>query len=230
MLAYNISQNPDFAVLDVQLQPGQRLFAEPASMVAMDTSIKLRSSMRGGLMRSVRRLLGGESLVLNTFSAPQQAGSVSLAPGPLGDIVHYPMQHQPLYLQRGAFLAHSEGVEISSQWDGARGFFSGQGLFLLKATGVGDLFFNTYGALMHVDVQGTYYVDTGYVVAFEHTLNHRVTVLPGASLGGKVASFFFGGERLVCRFEGYGKVWIQTRATPPFLSWLYPYRRVQKRS
>jgi uncharacterized protein (AIM24 family) len=48
-------------------------------------------------------------------------------------------------LQRGAYLANSEGVEITSKWQGMRGFFSGEGLILLKAHGNGDIFFNSYG-------------------------------------------------------------------------------------
>jgi uncharacterized protein (AIM24 family) len=33
---------------------------------------------------------------------------------------------------------------------------------------------------------------------------------------------FFGGEGLVCEFEGQGSVWLQTRSTDAFLSWLIP--------
>ena len=67
-------------------------------------------------------------------------------------------------------------------------------------------------------------VDTGYIVAFEESLQYRVTVLPGLRKAGKLKSFFFGGEGLVCQFTGTGRVWIQTRQVSSFLSWVHPYR------
>ena len=113
---------------------------------------------------------------------------------------------------------------MSGSWQGAKGFFTGEGLVLLKATGTGDVFFNTYGGILEVDVTDDYYVDTGYIVAFEETLQYKVTVLPGLKIGGKLKSFFFGGEGLVCKFSGQGKVWVQTRCLNPFLTWVYPFR------
>ena len=63
---------------------------------------------------------------------------------------------------------------------------------------------------MPIDVAGEFIVDTGYIVAFEDTLQYRVTVLPGLRSRGKLKSFFFGGEGLVCQFSGQGRVWVQT--------------------
>ena len=133
-------------------------------------------------------------------------------------------------LQRGAYLANSEGVEITSQWQGMRGFFSGEGLILLKVHGRGDLFFNSYGAIIELDVQDEVFVDTGYIVAFESTLNYNVTTLPGARPGTNWKSLFLGGEGLVCRFTGRGKVWIQTRQIGTYLSWVNPFRPVKSKN
>ena len=65
-------------------------------------------------------------------------------------------------------------------------------------------------------MKSDFIVDTGYIVAFEDTLEYRVSVLPGLRAGSKIKSFLFGGEGLVCRFSGQGKVWIQTRYVHPF--------------
>ncbi len=221
---FDILQRPDFALLRARLAQGQRLFAEPRAMASMDPSITLRAGMRGGLLAGVGRMLAGESLIVNTFSTERGAGEVLLAPGPAGDIVHYRLRGGSFFLQRGGYLAHGEGVELSAKWQGARGFFSGQGLVLLHAQGTGDLFFNAYGAVLELSVRGDYLVDTGYVVGFEDTLDYRVSTLPGLAVGGRAKSFFFGGEGLVVRFSGEGKVWVQTRTVNPFLSWVYPFR------
>lgn len=43
-------------------------------------------------------------------------------------------------------------------------------------------------------------------------------------LGGYKSLFFSPGEGLVCRFQGRGTLWIQTRRIPAFAAWVYPYR------
>lgn len=223
-LQFDISHRPDFALLSVQLVAEQQLFSEASAMATMDSHIELKAGLRGGLKRSLGRAFGGESFVISRYRAVGAPGEVTLAPGPPGDIVHYPLRGQRLLLQRGAFLAHSEGIEVTGSWQGARGFFSGEGLVLLQASGHGDLFFNSYGAILPMDVTDDFYVDTGYVVAFEDTLRYQVTTLPGLGIGSRVKSFLFGGEGLVCRFSGQGRVWVQTRTINPFLGWVYPYR------
>lgn len=168
-------------------------------------------------------MFGGESLIVNTFTAEGGPGEVLFAPGHLGDTQHYRLTGGSLFLQRGAYMANSEGVEVTGSWQGAKGFFSGEGLVLLKASGTGDVFFNSYGAILEVDVVGDYLVDTGFIVAFEDTLQYNVGVLPGLR-GGGFKRLFFSGEGLVCRFSGEGKVWIQTRYVSPFLSWVHQFR------
>jgi uncharacterized protein (TIGR00266 family) len=227
---FEITERPDFALLAVRLKQGEQIFAETSAMVTMDPSVKLKAGFKGGFGKTVGRALGGESLIINTFTAADGPGEVTFAPGAVGDTMHYRMSGNTLLLQRGSFVAHGAGVEVTGSWQGARGFFSGEGLVLLKATGEGDLFFNTYGACLQVDVEDEYFVDTGYIVAFEDTLSYNVTVLPGLSTGQKIKSFFFGGEGLVCRFTGQGRVWVQTRAVNPFLNWINPFRSVQRSS
>jgi len=217
-------------MLTVQLQPGQTICAEPSAMASMDPNIRLKSGLKGGVLRSIGRAFGGESLVINTFSTDQQPGEVVFAPGPMGDMQHYRLEGNRLMLQRGAFVAHGEGVEIDGKWQGFKGFFSGEGMVLLQARGTGDVFFNTYGGILEIDVREGYYVDTSYIVAFEDTLDYQVTTLPGLSLGSRVKSFFCGGEGLVCRFAGQGRLWIQTRTLPPFVNFVHPFRPVKKQN
>jgi uncharacterized protein (TIGR00266 family) len=211
-------------MLTVSLPEGKQIFAEPSAMMTMTSGVDLKAGFKGGLGKTLGRALGGESLIINTFTAKTGPGEVAFAPGSAGDIVHYSLEGRSLLLQRGSFLAYSEGVDLTGKWQGAKGFFSGEGLVLLKASGNGDIFFNSYGAILSIDVTDEYFVDTGYVVAFEESLDYKVTVLPGLRSGGKLKSFFFGGEGFVCRFAGQGRVWIQTRHVHSFLSWVNPFR------
>jgi uncharacterized protein (TIGR00266 family) len=223
-LDFEIAGRPDFAILKVRLKQDQQVFAEPTAMASMDPTIELKAGFKGGLMKSLGRAFGGESLIVNTFTARRGGGEVVFAPGSMGDLVHYRLQGQGLMLQRGGYVANGPGVDVSGKWQGFRGFFSGEGLVLLRATGEGDLFFSTYGSIVEIDVRDAYYVDTGYIVAFEESLQYRVTTLPGLGVGSRIKSFLFGGEGLVCRFTGAGKLWVQTRAVNPFLTWVHPFR------
>ena len=227
-LKFKLTERPDYALLSVHLERGQKIYAEPSAMATMAPTIHLKAGFKGGLRGTLGRALGGESLIINTFTAADGPGEISFAAGQPGDTIHRHLDGDVLYLQRGAFMAHGEGVEVTGKWQGAKGFFSGQGLILLKASGRGDIFFNSYGAILEIDVSGDYIVDTGYIVAFEETLQYNVTVLSGLRMGGTIKSLFFGGEGLVCRFSGQGKVWVQTRYVHPFLSWIHPYRPTKK--
>ncbi len=223
-LQYEISQRPDFSIVKIQFPEGRQIFAEPSAMVSMTPSVHLEAGFKGGIGKTFGRLLGGESLIINTFTAQNSPGEVMFAGGAAGDVAYHRLEGNSLYLQRGAYMLNSEGVEVSGKWQGAKGFFSGEGLVLLKATGTGDIFFNSYGAIVPIDVTEGFIVDTGYIVAFEESLQYRVTVLPGLRTAGKIKSFFFGGEGLVCQFAGTGRVWVQTRQVKSFLSWAHAFR------
>jgi len=228
-LDYEISFRPDFSLLTVNLEKGQKVYAEPSAMASMSPTLTMKAALKGGAMKSLGRIFGGESMVVNTFTAAKGPGEVVFAPGHLGDTQHYRLTGGSLILQRGAFMVHSEGVEITGKWQGAKGFFSGEGLVLLKASGTGDVFFNSYGGVIEVNVNDDYVVDTGYIVAFEDTLQYRISVLPGLR-GGGIKRLFFSGEGLVCRFSGQGRVWIQTRYVHPFLSWINRFRPAKNKS
>ena len=82
------------------------------------------------------------------------------------------------------------------------------------------MYFNSFGAIKAIPVQPgqTITVDTGHVVAFESTVQYTVNKVGG------LKSFAFGGEGLVCRFRGQGRLWVQTRHVQSFLSWVHPFR------
>jgi uncharacterized protein (AIM24 family) len=66
-------------------------------------------------------------------------------------------------------------------------------------------------------------------VAFEDTLNYNVELIGGLSFK-NLKTGIFGGEGLVCRFRGQGKLWIQSRQLIPLLNFLDPFRPVKSSS
>jgi len=220
-MRFDILHKPDYAALHATLSAGESITAETGSLVSMDGGIKLESNLKGGLFGAAKRALAGESVFLNTYTASGEGQAVDLAPPTPGDVVHVPMTGTSVIVQRGGFLACSQGVQIDAKWGGARSFFSGEGLIMLKATGAGDLFVASYGAIHLVDVRGTYIVDTTHVVAFDEGLTYRIRKVGG------LKSLFLSAEGLVVEFQGTGRVWLQTRSAPALANFLHPFRAVQ---
>ncbi len=222
-MQYDILEKPDFSLVRVVFhQPGEQMLVESAAMVAKDSAVDMKTQMQGGLLGAAKRkLLGGESIFQNTFTANAPGQQLWLAPGPEGDVEVVEMDGQtPVYLSSGAFLASAPTVQLDTKWHGAKGFFSGAGLFLLMAQGTGPLFFCAYGGIHPIDVgpEG-YVVDTTHIVGFTGGLNYQVQKVGG------LKSLFFSGEGLVCRFTGSGRLWISTRNPSGLVSFLHPFRR-----
>ena len=215
---FRIECKPDFSFLTVQVPASQTLKVEASAMATMSSNMVMKTKMKGGLSR----FLGWENIFINEFTAQAGPAEIGIAPGSPGDMDHVFMDgSSEIFLQSSAYVASSMNVDVDSKWQGFKGFFSGEGLFLLRCSGQGDLWFNTYGAMIEVPVDGNYVVDTSHVVAFTSGLEYNVE-----SVGG-LKSLFLSGEGLVCRFHGQGKVWIQTRHPMAFANWAYPFRPQQ---
>jgi uncharacterized protein (TIGR00266 family) len=219
---YDLLQKPDFGMVRVRFdQPGEQMLVEASAMVARDTAMQMQTQLQGGLMAAAKRsLLGGESLFQNTFTATAAGQTLYLAPAPEGDVEVLELDGStPVFLQSGAFLACAPSVTLETKWGGAKGFFSGAGLFLLRAVGRGPLFFGCYGGLHAIDVgPAGYVVDTSHVVGWTGGLDYRVTKVGG------LKSLFLSGEGLVCEFRGQGRLWISTRNPASLSAFLQPYR------
>ena len=212
---FAIKGRPDYSFLEVQIPADQTVKVEASSMATMDTNLRMKTKMRGGL----GRFLTGESLFINEFTAEGGPGEIGIAPALPGDLAHHYLNNDIIYLQNSAFVAAGMDVTIESKWQGlTKGFFSGESLFLIRCSGKGDLWFNTYGAIIEIDITDNYVVDTGNIVAFTDGLEYKISRVGGYK------SLFFSGEGFVCRFSGKGKVWIQTRGADAFTSWAHNFR------
>lgn len=219
-MQYDILAQPTYSLLEVHLEPGEKIVAEAGAMSWMSDTIRTTTSTRGGIFSGLKRaVLGGESFFQNTFRAENGPGTVGLAPGSPGDIVAIPMENGELMMERGAYLASEEDIKVDSKWQGFSGFFK-EGLFALRITGSGMLFFCSYGRIEEVDVQGEYVVDNGYAVAWEPSLQYKLTKAR------KIRSFLFS-DQLLMRFVGHGRLWVQSRTPHALANWINPFRPAQ---
>ena len=82
----SVEFDPSYAMLTVDLDPGEAIKAEPGAMV-LQKGVEMKTGTGvGGLFGGFKRMLGGESFFVNTFTAEGGGGQVSLAPNSPGDI------------------------------------------------------------------------------------------------------------------------------------------------
>jgi uncharacterized protein (TIGR00266 family) len=214
----NLQHRPSYALGIVDLAAGEAVRAEPGAMVSMSANLQVESGLQGGLQKSaMRKMLGGESFFVNTFTAQGGPGQITFAPSLPGDIEMVDVKGE-LFVQSGSFLAGEESVEIETKFGGATSFFSSEGLFLLHLKGSGQVLMSSFGAIhkMTLDGSNNVIIDTGHVVAFEPTVQWKVKKVSG------LFTSLISGEGLVCEFSGRGDVWLQTRSNQAFLDWLIP--------
>lgn len=213
-MEHKIDFGPAFSILSIKIGEGEKVTAEAGAMVSMDGTVNIETKMQGGLGGALKRsLLGGESFFMNHFTG---SGEVTFASSVPGDIKHVQMTGNTLFVQSGSFICSAGDITVDTKFGGAKTFFSGEGLFLLKIHGTGDLFISSYGAMTERElVSGQELkVDTGHMVSFDESVKYEVKKVGG------LKSTMLSGEGLVAQFTGPGKVVMQTRSLSAFVGLL----------
>jgi len=216
-MEFDIHGNPDYGQVSVRLAPGQKLITESGAMSRMSVGLELESHILGGILPAVvRKLFGGESFFIGEYGG-ERGGELTLSPSLPGTLLHRRLTGETFHITAGSFVACSSEVQLKTKFGGLRAFFSGEGAFFLEVSGEGDLFYNAYGAVHEKQVEGSLVVDTGHLVAWEPSLSYKI-----GGMGG-LKQTLFSGEGLVMRFEGRGKLWVQTRHLASTAGWLSPF-------
>jgi uncharacterized protein (TIGR00266 family) len=213
-----IRHSPGFAVARCQLGGGEAIRAESGAMMATSAGVAVEAKMQGGLMKSLRRsVLGGESLFITTYTAPAGGGWVDVAANLPGDVTARAVSPAAaLLISRGSYLASEGGVDIDTKWGGFKNLFGGEGGFLVRASGAGDVLLSCYGALDRLQLASgeQVVVDSGHMVAFDETVQMTLRRVAGTVQSVK------SGEGLVFEFTGPGELWTQTRNPGALVQWL----------
>ncbi len=209
---------PSFAHLHVQLEPGESIIAEADAMSSMSANLDMNTKFNGGFFSGLcKRYLGGESLFINEFvNNTGETCKLTLAQASPGNLREVDLNGETLCLQPGAYICSTPGIKLGLKWAGFASFIGREGLFKLTVSGVGKVWYGAYGELLEKDVEGEYIVDTAHLVSYEPHLKLKV------QLAGGIFSSFFGGEGLVTRIQGTGKIVIQTRSLSGLANWLNP--------
>ncbi|HKZ93890.1 MAG TPA: TIGR00266 family protein [Candidatus Bathyarchaeia archaeon] len=230
-MKYDIRYKPSYSMLVVQLDAGETITAESGAMTYMNPSIDVKTRMREKSFLGTLGLtfLGRQSFFVNDYTAASEPGEAAFVSAPVGDIEVLDVSPTQGYIvQKSSYIASTKDVNLDVQWQGfTKGLF-GQGLFMIKVSGKGMLFINTFGAIdKHTLKSGEkMIVDNFHLVAFSDTCPYKVIKFGG------LKETLLGGEGLVTEVTGPGDVYIQTKNLREFVDWLWTLleSRVQSRA
>ena len=150
-------------------------------------------------------------LEIQEYSAQGSAGEMSIAPTTPGDIHHQYIDGDTFFVKNNAFIACTKGIRIESRQESVETtFFADSQQFLLRCSGVGDLWFHSYGSLLEIGDLKTTIVSAEFVVAFSESLSFTQVSLVDDLVG--------------YRFSGKGLIWIENRSKRALTEWLHESR------
>lgn len=217
-MEYHIDHRPAYAVARIDLQSGDGVTSEAGALVSHSEEIRVETGIGEddeGLFESVKdSLLGGESLFRNRYIAEGGPGQVTLAPTLPGDVEVVDLDGEALYIQSGGYVASGGDVSIDTEVGGLDTLLGGEGLFFLEANGSGPVFLASFGGIHERELAPgeTFTVDSGHVVAWGGDVAYDTETVGG------LKATLFSDEGLVMRFDGPGRVLVQTRSYEKFLT------------
>ncbi len=219
---------PSYSAVKLTLSKGEEIHAESGAILALGGNPTVSGAMKGGILGALKRtILTSESFFITTITATQDNSEVYLAPRCTGDIETMKLDGTPYIVQGGSFLASTPDVVTDTHFSGLKGFLSGEGIFMIHASGEGEMFVSSFGAIVKKELgkKETFTVDNGHIVAFRADMPYEIK-----SMGGGMVNAVTSGEGLVCEFTGPGMIYMQTRNLRSFAEQLNPFLRAPERS
>ena len=209
MLRYTIEGN-NLPVVICYPEVNQTLCSETGAMSWMSPNIKMGTNSGGGIKKALGRMLAGESLFMNEFTAQGGTGTIAFASSFPGSIIPYEVSPgNSIIVQKHSFLAMEKGLDLSIFFQKrlGKGLFGGEGFVMNKISGSGLVFIEIDGYCKEYDLQAneSIIVDTGYLAAMSESCSMDIEAVQGAK------NIFLGGMGLFhTKITGPGKVYLQT--------------------
>lgn len=220
-MRYEVKGTP-LPVVECILENGESMICEGGAMSWMSSNMQMETS-GGGLGKLFSKALMGEKLFHNRYTAKGGQGLIAFASSFPGNIV--PIEIRPgqdVICQKTAFLAATEGVEISIHFQkklGA-GFFGGEGFIMQRLSGSGLAFIEIDGSAVEkvLGPREQIVIDTGYLAMMDSSCSMDVVTVKG------VKNMFLGGEGMFNTVvTGPGRVTLQTMPACKVAGAVIPY-------
>ncbi|MBF6172265.1 TIGR00266 family protein [Nocardia blacklockiae] len=213
-------------VLEVTLDPGDRVVAESGQLSWMSESVRLHTSSRvmtGGMFGAVKRAFAGAGWFMTEYTVSRHPGTVAFATKLPGRIVPVPVRPDVEYLvHRHGFLCATGDVRVALSFQrrlGA-GIFGGAGFTLQRVGGTGQAWVELSGEVVQYDLAPgqTLRVHPGHIGMFDATVDFDITILRG------IRNILFGGDGLfLAALTGPGRVWLQSLTMSNLAQAIAPY-------
>lgn len=197
-------------VVICELENGEKMITESGAMSWMSPNMKMETSSNGGVGKVLGRMVSGEKMFQNIYTATNGTGTIAFASSFPGSIRAFEISPgNELIVQKSGFLASEIGVNLSVffQKKIGSGLFGGEGFVMQKLSGNGIVFVEIDGSTVEYDLQPgqQIVIDTGYLAAMSSTCSMEIQTVPG------IKNVLFGGEGLFNTVvTGPGKVILQT--------------------
>ena len=222
MLKYEI-KGEDLPVVICYPQRGQTICSDNGAMSWMSTGMEM-STKAGGLGKAFGRVLNGESIFLNEYTAKGDNEFIAFASSFPGSIIPFHItQNNGIIVQKRGFLAMEQGLELSTflQKKIGAGLVGGEGFILQSITGRdGVAFVEVDGSCIEYDLlpEQKIIVSTGHLAAMSESCGIDVQMVKG------VKNMVFGGEGLFnAVITGPGKVYLQSMPVYNVAKAVQPY-------
>ncbi len=193
----------------IDLERGERLFSQTATMAWMGDGITMDTHTGGGLFAGLKRAVSGGGLFVTEFIADQRS-HIAFAPRFPGQIIAMQLAPgQSLVCRKETFLCAEMSVtlDIAFQQRLGAGFFGGEGFILQRVTGPGTVFLDLSGEVVERTLAPgeKLHVHAGHLGMQEPSIDVDIRMMRG------FRNILFGGEGLfLATLTGPGKVWLQS--------------------
>ena len=212
-----------FASALVHLEPNDEFVSESGAMFRassnIDIDVTTRARGSGGLLGGLKRLMAAENFFFSTYRTTDgQPGEVGLAPVHQGQVRLLELDGRTRWIcAGGSYLGSATSLSVDTQFQGMKGFLTGESLFFLEIAGTGPLLVSAFGRIVELNVKEAITVDTGHLVAFEESLQYTI-----GKAGGSWLQSWLAGEGIVLNFTGTGKILVQSHNPSEFGKTLGP--------
>lgn len=216
-------QGDTLPVVICSLEQGEAMITERGSMAWMSPNMKMDTTSGGGLGKAFGRMLSGDSIFQNTYTAQNGPGLIAFASSFPGSIQAFSVTRgQEYILQKKAFLAAETGVELSVHFQkkAGAGLFGGEGFILQRVAGQGVVFAEFDGHVVEYELAAgqQMVIDSGYLAAMSASCQIDIQAVPG------LKNMMLGGEGLFnTLLTGPGHIWLQTMPISSVAGALRPY-------
>ncbi len=222
-MTYEIFGEP-LAAVTCKLEAGEKMITEGGSMIWMTPNMKMDTTTGGGgLGKMFGKMLSGEKLFQNEYTAQGGAGEITFGSSFPGSIRAFEIAPgKSMIVQKSSFLASTTGIEFAVHFQKkmGSGVFGGEGFIMQKLSGNGVAFVEIDGYAKEYDLASgeSLIVDTGYLACMEETCTMDVQVVSG------MKNMFLGGEGAFNTVvTGPGKVILQTLPITALASSIIPF-------